>query len=60
MGRAIEALEAASVERTKAGARHVLNVPAVQALAVEDTALPLCHRFDGAVGGPWSTKAGVL
>jgi ectoine hydroxylase-related dioxygenase (phytanoyl-CoA dioxygenase family) len=97
MGRMAEALAAASVERTKAGARHVLRLPAVRALASDrrlveiarefvgptavafratlfdksptanwlvvwhqDTALPICKRFDRAGWGPWSTKAGVL
>jgi len=97
MGRVAEALAAASVERTRAGARHLLKLPAARALAEDarlieiarefvgptpiafratlfdkspaanwlvvwhqDTALPLCHRFDRAGWGPWSTKAGVL
>lgn len=35
MGRVVEALAAASVERTKAGARHLLKVPAVRGLATD-------------------------
>ena len=47
MGRAIEALAAASVERTKAGARHVLKVPAVRALAMDSRLVEIARQFVG-------------
>ena len=47
MGRAIEALAAASVERTRAGARHVLNVPAVRALAMDSRLVEIARQFVG-------------
>jgi ectoine hydroxylase-related dioxygenase (phytanoyl-CoA dioxygenase family) len=93
----LEALSDEGLERTRAGARRALTVPAVQRLAADsrlldiarpfvgpapipfratlfdkspsanwlvawhqDTALPLCDKFDDAEWGPWSTKAGVM
>jgi len=41
------ALSVASVERTKAGARHVLKVPAVQALAADPRLIDIAREFVG-------------
>src|SRR5678816_4367106 len=53
MGRAIEALAAASVERTRAGARHVLKVPAVRALAVDSRLVEIARQFVGPTPVPF-------
>ena len=47
MLRVTEALGAASVERTKAGARHVLNVPAVRELSSDSRLLSIASQFVG-------------
>ena len=53
MGRAIEALAAASVERTRAGARHVLKVPAVRALAMDSRLVEIARQFVGPTPVPF-------
>jgi hypothetical protein len=47
MVRVTEALVAAPVERTKAGARHVLSVPAVRELSSDARLLEIASRFVG-------------
>src|SRR6185436_775099 len=51
MNSVIDALSAQAISRTKAGARHVLGVPAVRALALDHRLLGVATRFvgDGAV-----------
>jgi ectoine hydroxylase-related dioxygenase (phytanoyl-CoA dioxygenase family) len=48
-----EALAAAAVERTKAGARHVLKVPAVRRLAADSRLLEIASQFVGATPTPF-------
>jgi hypothetical protein len=53
MDRVGEALAVATVERTKAGARHVLGVPAVRALATDSRLLDIASRFVGPAPTPF-------
>jgi ectoine hydroxylase-related dioxygenase (phytanoyl-CoA dioxygenase family) len=48
-----EALAGAAVERTKAGARHVLKVPAVRQLAADSRLLEIASQFVGATPTPF-------
>jgi ectoine hydroxylase-related dioxygenase (phytanoyl-CoA dioxygenase family) len=47
MNRVLESLTAAQIVRSKAGARHLLGVAAVRALAVDDRFLSLAAQFIG-------------
>ena len=47
MSRVVEALAAAHLERTKAGARHVLNVPAVRELSADPRLISIASQFVG-------------
>src|SRR5687768_7565275 len=47
MSRDVEALAAAHLERTKAGARHVLNVPAVRELSADPRLISIASQFVG-------------
>ena len=47
MARVLEGLSAVELERTKAGARHVLAVPVVQALAVDPRMVTIATEFVG-------------
>lgn len=47
MARALDALSAADLERTKAGARHVLTVPVVRELADDPRLLAIAQEFVG-------------
>jgi ectoine hydroxylase-related dioxygenase (phytanoyl-CoA dioxygenase family) len=53
MGCVGRALSAASVERTKAGARHVLKLPAVQELAADPRLMNIAREFVGAQPVPF-------
>ena len=46
-------LTAATVERTRAGARHVLKVPAVRALSVDSRLMDIARRFVGPTPVPF-------
>ena len=48
-----EALAAATVERTKAGARHVLKVPAVRELAADSRLIEIASQFVGTTAAPF-------
>ncbi len=68
----LEALDRAELTRTRAGARHVLTVPAVQALASEPALMRIARQYVGMNAfpfgatlfnkswGPWTQKGGVL
>ena len=47
------ALDDAELSRTKAGARHLLCVPAVRSLAVHSALVQLAERFIGALAAPY-------
>ena len=47
MARALEMLAAAEMERTRAGARHVRNVPIVRELAEDRRLLAIASHFVG-------------
>ena len=47
------ALAVATVERTKAGARHVLKVPAVRELAADSRMISIASRFVGPAAAPF-------
>ena len=49
----VEALDRADVVRTKAGARHVLAVPAVRALASDAALLDLAREYVGSTAFPF-------
>jgi ectoine hydroxylase-related dioxygenase (phytanoyl-CoA dioxygenase family) len=53
MARALEMLAAAEMERTRAGARHVLNVPVVRALADDRRLVAIASHFVGAAPTPF-------
>ena len=53
MQRAIGHLTSANVERTKAGARHVLNLPVVRTLANDPRVLETARGFIGATAAPF-------
>jgi ectoine hydroxylase-related dioxygenase (phytanoyl-CoA dioxygenase family) len=53
MDRVGEALAVSRVERTKAGARHVLKVPAVRALATDSRLLDIARQFVGPTPTPF-------
>ena len=48
-----EALAAATVERTKAGARHVLKVPAVRELGADSRLIEVARQFVGPTATPF-------
>jgi len=60
----LEVLDRVELSRTRAGARLVLTVPAVRALALvachQDTALPIHREADVPGRGPWSQKGRVV
>ena len=47
MERVLEGLSSADLERTKAGARHVLVVPVVQELSFDPRMLAIARQFVG-------------
>lgn len=47
------AIDAAEVPKTKAGARHLLRVPAVRSLAVHSALVQLAGKFIGAPAAPY-------
>ena len=49
----LESLEGAALERTRAGARHVLVVPAVRRLAEDPRLVAIAARFVGPVATPF-------
>ena len=53
MSSVIDALSAQAISRTKAGARHVLGVPAVRALAMDQRLLGIATRFVGEGAVPY-------
>ena len=53
MARVLDGLAAAEVYRTKAGARHVLKVPAVRELAEDRRLLTIASQFVGAAPVPF-------
>jgi ectoine hydroxylase-related dioxygenase (phytanoyl-CoA dioxygenase family) len=53
MARLLEALSTASLDRTKAGARHILSVPAVRDLCADPRMLDIASQFVGATAVPF-------
>ena len=53
MARALEILAAAEMERTRAGARHVLNIPIVRELAGDRRLVDMAAQFVGAAPMPF-------
>ena len=53
MHRALDELSKAPLDRTKAGARHVLGVPIVRRLADDARMLDIARRFVGAAAAPF-------
>ena len=49
----IDALEDAPIERTRAGARHVLTVPAIRAVAGDERLLSIARIYVGAAAFPY-------
>ena len=53
MGRALRGLSSARLERTRAGARHVLHVPVVRALAADSRLMRIAAQFVGQTAVPF-------
>jgi hypothetical protein len=53
MRQALDVLSAAGLDRTKAGARHVLKVPVVRQLALEPRMLQIARQFLGSGATPF-------